>query len=494
MRAKIGLFLGPLLFVVLLLMPMPEELSPEALFVAAVTLLMAVWWIAESIPMAAVALVPIVLFPLLDIMPTAEVTAQYGNQIIYLFMGGFFIAVTMERWNLHRRIALLIIRQIGGGPGRIILGFMIASAFLSMWVSNTATAMMMVPIGLAVIKQTNEMLISRAPDALSRESLQLNFSVALMLGIAYACSIGGVGTIIGTPPNTVFVGVVETMFGQTISFVAWMIFAIPLVAVMLFLSWAFLVYVAYPQSGGELPGGETIIEKEYEELGPVGREERRVLLVFLFVASAWILNGLFRFEFLNELNDSAIAILGALLLFLIPADFRKNEFLLDWDTALKIPWGIIVLFGGGLALAHGFVVTGLASWIAEKMLVLDGAHLLVLLLAVTGMTIILTEITSNTATSTMLMPILASMAIAMTLHPYGLMVAAAIAASFAFMLPVATPPNAVVFGSSFLTIPQMVKAGIWLNLIGIIVISLFSYFLLPLVWGLELTSLPGWAR
>lgn len=492
MRSKIGLFLGLFLFLLVLLLPTPELLSPEGKATAAIALLMAVWWITEALPIEAVALLPIALFPILGIMPTGEVTMQYGNHIIYLFMGGFFIAVTMERWNLHRRIALSIIRLIGTRPDRIILGFMLASAVLSMWVSNTATAMMMVPIGLAVIKQSVEIINEQQLEGIDTSPQRFNFAIALMLGIAYACSIGGVATIIGTPPNTVLVGVVDTMFGETINFMTWMAFGVPLSLIMLICTWAYLVYIAFPLRLKELPGGVTLIEDELRELGPVRREELSVMVVFGLIASAWIARGFVDIEALRYVNDASIAIFGALLLFAIPADYRRNIFLLDWETAVKIPWGIIVLFGGGLALAHGFTTTGLAEWIAQGMLVMDGYHLAALLLAVTGITIFLTEVTSNTATATMLMPILASMALAMAIHPYGLMVAAALAASFAFMLPVATPPNAVVFGSSFLTIPQMARAGFWLNLLGLILIVLFVWLVLPLVWDIDLQQLPLW--
>ena len=494
MRSKIGLFLGLILFLFILLFPTPETLSPEAKATGAVAVLMAVWWISEALPIEAVALIPIALFPALGVMPASEVTMQYGNHIIYLFMGGFFIAVTMERWNLHRRIALNIIRQIGTRPDRIILGFMVASAVLSMWVSNTATAMMMVPIGLAVIKQSVDIIEEQEIQGIDTTPRKFNFATALMLGIAYACSIGGVATIIGTPPNTVLVGVVDTMFGQSISFMTWMAFGIPLSLAMLVCTWSYLVYIAFPLKLKELPGGLTLIRDELRELGPIKREELSVMVVFGLIASAWIARGFVNFEALRYVNDASIAIFGALLLFAIPSDFRRNVYLLDWETAVKIPWGIIVLFGGGLALAHGFVVTGLAEWVAQLMLVMEGYHVFLLILAVTGLTTFLTEVTSNTATSTMMMPILASMAIAMAIHPYGLMVAAALAASFAFMLPVATPPNAVVFGSSFLTIPQMAKAGVWLNIIGIILIALAVWFLLPLIGGFDLQTLPDWLK
>ena len=486
-RSRIGLFLGPTLFFIAWFFPTPEGLAPEAQRVGAIGLLMAIWWITEALPIPAIALLPVALFPTMQIMGSQEVTDQYANHIIYLFMGGFLIAVTMERWKLHRRIALNIVNLVGVSPSRIILGFMIAAAVLSMWISNTATAMMMVPIGLAVIKQAMSVMGERGAP------VQSNFATALMLGIAYACSIGGVATIIGTPPNTVFVGAVESLFGQQISFALWMLFGVPLSIIMLFFTWFYLVRFAFPLEISALPGGRSYIEEELHKLGRITKEEFRVLLVFVCVAAAWILRGFIDFEPLAMVHDSTIAILGALVLFAAPSDYKKGVFLLDWPTAVKIPWDIIILFGGGFALAHGFNTTGLAEYLALQLAALEGWHLAVILAAVVTLTIFLTELTSNTATATMMMPILGSMALAMAIHPYGLMVAAAIAASFAFMLPVATPPNAVVFASSFITIPQMAKAGLWLNLVSVVIITLFVLLALPAIWGVELTALPGWA-
>ncbi len=491
-RPRIGLFLGIALFFLILFLPTPEGLSPEGKYVGAIALLMAVWWISEALPIAAIALIPIALFPTFGIMTSQEVTNQYADHIIYLFMGGFLIAVTMERWELHKRVALNIIRMVGTGPSQIVLGFMIASALLSMWISNTATAMMMVPIGLAVIKQVSEIIDQQQMQHIDTRPEHFRFAIALMLGIAYACSIGGVGTIIGTPPNTVLVGVVESSFGQTITFAQWMAFGIPFVVVMLGLCWIYLVRVAFPPELSTLPGGKEFIQREVDQLGKMTKEEFRVAIVFACVALAWILRGFIDIEALDKVHDSTIAIAGALVLFGMPSDFKKGVFLLDWNTAVKIPWGIIILFGGGLALAHGFSTSGLAEWIAQSLTVLEGVHILVMLFGVILLTVMLTEITSNTATATMLMPILSSMAVAMMIHPYALMVSAALAASFAFMLPVATPPNAVVFGSSFITIPQMAKAGIWMNLISVFIITIMTFILLPLIWGIDLTALPDW--
>jgi sodium-dependent dicarboxylate transporter 2/3/5 len=493
LRPRIGLILGPLAFAVCLLFPTPEGLSPEGHRVGAIALWMAIWWISEALPMAAIALLPIALFPLLQIMETGQVTMQYGHHIIYLFMGGFLIAVTMERWNLHKRVALAIIEFVGVGPSRLILGFMVASAFLSMWVSNTATAMMMVPIGIAVIRQVGGLTSKHEDDNESGKIFRRNFGTALMLGIAYACSIGGVATIIGTPPNTVLVGVIETLYQQSVSFLLWMAFGVPLAIVMLFACWIYLVKFVFPMSLSELPGGTAFIHCERESLGPMSKEEKWIIAIFGMVAFAWIIRGFIDHPSLKYVNDSSIAILGALCLFAIPSDFKKGQYLLDWPTAVKIPWGIIILFGGGLALAHGFSTTGLAAWLAHFLVALDGVPVLLIILAITGSTLMLTEVTSNTATSTMLMPIMASLAVAISVHPFGLMIAASIACSFAFMLPVATPPNAVVFSSGQVTIPQMAKAGFGLNIIGVVIISLFIYYLLPFIWGIEIRELPDWA-
>ncbi len=480
LRQRIGLGLGPLLCLLLLLLPTPEGMSASAMAVAAVTLWMATWWISEAIPIPATALLPIALFPLLEVMPTAKVTAAYGNHLIFLFMGGFLIAVAIEKWNLHKRIALHTVRLIGVTPNRVILGFMIATAFLSCWISNTATAMLMVTIGMAVLRQ-----LSNQPANDGGESVQGSaFGTALMLGIAYAASIGGVATLIGTPPNAILAGVVEKQYGYTIGFGEWMLFAAPLSVVMLALTWFYLTRFAFPNDMPTLPGGRKVITEQLHALGPMSRQEKQVLAVFMFVVCAWLFRGLLDVAWLSEVTDSSVAIMGALLLFMIPADWRKGEFLLDWRTAVKIPWDIILLFGGGFALAAGFAASGLTEWMGTQLEFLQGAPLLVLVLAVVALVIFLTEVTSNTATASLLLPVMAGFALATDSPPLVLMGAVALAASFAFMLPVATPPNAIVFSSRQVTIPQMAKAGLWLNLIGIVLITAFVVYLLP--WFLKL--------
>ncbi len=489
---KIGFFLGPFIFAVILSLPLPQTMEPEALRVAAVAALMAVWWITEAIPIPATALLPIALYPILNVMPSAQATRPYANHLIFLFMGGFFIAVTMEKWNLHKRIALHTIRLVGTSPGRIILGFMIATAFLSMWISNTATAMMMLPIALAVANQAMETLNQSLSQEKQIGGDRFKFGAALMLGIAYAASVGGVSTIIGTPPNTILVGFIEKTYGQTITFAGWIGMVLPLSVVMLLITWIYLVKLALPPEIKELPGGRELIRKELKKLGAIRREEMYILLVFTVVAMSWILRGFIEIEALSMIHDATIAILGALLLFVIPVDFDKGAFLLDWSTAVKVPWHVILLFGGGFALAEGFQATGLAQWIGQQLLFLQNSHLYLFILAITLMTVFLTEVTSNTATSAMLIPIMGSVAIAMAIHPYGPIIAAGIAASYAFMLPVATPPNAVVFGSRFVTIPTMARVGFILNLIGVIMITLLVLWLLPMAWQLDLSTLPAW--
>ncbi|HLS09192.1 DASS family sodium-coupled anion symporter [Lentibacillus sp.] len=486
----IGLISGPVLFILTLLFFQPEGLSDAGQAVLASTLWIAVWWMTEAIPIPATSLLPIILFPLtggLDIGPT---TSSYGDDTIFLFMGGFMIALAMEKWNLHRRIALNIISVIGTNTERIILGFMVATGFLSMWISNTATAMMMVPIGLAIIYQVSDQLKDDNTIDTSKENF--GFGKALMLAIAYSASVGGISTLIGTPPNTALAGVVSNMYGIEISFAGWMLFGVPVAWLFIFVIWFYLVKVAYPQKINQLPGGREIIQEQKNELGKASFEEKAVLTVFAFAALAWITRSFILTEFVNaNINDAIIAMTAAIILFIIPAKNKAGDHLLDWNSAVKLPWGILLLFGGGLAIASGFTESGLSEWIGNQLTVLEGIHLFIVLLVVTGMVIFLTEITSNTATANMMYPIMASLAVALGVHPFTVMVAAGVAASSAFMLPVATPPNAVVFGSGYLRIPDMAKAGFALNLFGILLVALAIYFWLPVAWGIDLTEIPG---
>ncbi len=486
-RKRIGLFLGPLAFFAVFGLSEVQGLSAAGQSTAAVALLMAIWWITEAIPIPITALLPVVLFPLLGIADAKQTTANYAHHLIFLFLGGFWIAVTLERWNLHRRIALHTIRIVGTSPRRIVLGFMVATAALSMWLSNTATTMMMLPIGMAVLNRVAPRREPVSGDASDHGP----FGIALMLGIAYAASIGGVATLIGTPPNAVLAGVLDKLYGFQMTFAGWFAFGLPLSVTMLLMAWWYLTRLSFARLPRGTGTGHEPIHNELMRLGPLSYQEKWVLAVFISVALAWIARGLLPPSMTAMVKDSTIAVAGAIALFLIPARDGKGGGLLNWSTAVTIPWDILLLFGGGFALADGFSSSGLAEWIAQQLQVLSGAGLVTVIAAVALLTLLLTEVTSNTATATMLLPIVASIASAAGLHPLGPMVAAALAASFAFMLPVATPPNAVVFASRCITIPKMARAGVWLNLLGFVMITLFVAYVLPWFWGLELNAIPA---
>ncbi|MCB0611794.1 MAG: DASS family sodium-coupled anion symporter [Lewinellaceae bacterium] len=478
-----GLVLGPVLFVLTLLFFQPEGLSSQARAVLASTLWVAVWWITEAIPIPVTALLPIILFPLAGGLSLSSTTEAFGHRMIFLYLGGFIIAIAIEKWNLHKRIALNIIYRIGSNMSYIILGFMIASAFLSMWISNTATAVMMLPIGMAIVSQLKD-------DTGAPPETTDYFSKALMLAIAYSASIGGIATLIGTPPNLVLAAVVQELYGVEITFSQWIAFGLPISVVLLAICWWYLVRVAYPMKGIAFPGGKAEIKSQLRALGAFSYEEKMVLAVFILTALAWISRSFLLQKIMPALDDTIIAIAGAIALFLIPSKAIKGQQLINWESAVALPWGIILLFGGGLALAAGFQESGLAAWIGGQMASLEGMPLILTLLILVATVNFLTEITSNLATTSMILPILAPMALTIGVHPYALMVGATVAASCAFMLPVATPPNAVVFGPGYLRIPDMVRAGIWMNLVSILLVSLAVYFLLPVLWGVTLGEFP----
>ncbi|MFC1569393.1 SLC13 family permease [bacterium] len=502
-RQKVGLALGIPIFLICLFLPTPQNMTPEAHKTLAVTVLMAFWWLTEALPISATALIPLVLFPLLRIIPAEEVTAQFGDRNIFLFMGGFFLAAAIEKWGLHRRMALQSISLLGTSPNKIVLGMMIATAFLSMWISNTATTVMMLPIAIAITKTAGSFTKGNSPDNQSQE-----FGTALMLGIGYAASIGGIGTLIGTPPNIIFAAQVQKLFPNApeISFFRWLLVGFPLVLIFLPLTWIYLIKIAHPIHLKSLPQGKEIIHQELEKMGPMSRPEIQVLCIFLLTALAWMFRknidvGVFVIPGWSNLlgahhmvHDCTVAIAASILLFMIPADIKKGEFLLDWKSAVRIPWGILLLFGGGLALAHAFQTTGLAHWFSTNLRTLEAVPILVAVLIVVLFVDFLTEITSNTAIASIFMPILAGVSIAMGVHPYLLMIAGTIAASLAFMLPVATPPNAVIFGSGYLTLPQMAKTGFGLNIIGMLITTGIIYLLAIPVFQITLTSLPDWVK
>lgn len=478
-RPRIGLFAGPVVFAIMLILPAPEALTPQAWGVAAVGILMAIWWVSEAIPIPATALLPIVLFPILDVGSIAEATQPFANPLIYLFMGGFIIALAMERTNLHKRIALNIVMLVGTKPKSIIIGFMISAAFLSMWVSNTATAMMMLPIALSIIA------LVESDEAMEGADLQTNFAVVMLLGLAYACNIGGIATLIGTPPNALMAGYMLETYGVEIGFGQWMMAGVPLVLVSLPLVYVMLTRLVFPIKLTVIPGGYGLIKEQLEKSGKMSGPEKMVAVVFVTVAILWVTRPLLE-PYIPNISDTGIAIFGAVVMFLLPVNFKKMDFVLTWEDAKKLPWEVLILFGGGLSLAAAITSTGLATWIGQSLQVLDFLPILILIMLSLTVIIFLTEVTSNTATAAAFLPILASVAIAMGYDPLLLVIPAAIGASCAFMLPVATPPNAIVFGSGLVTIPQMARAGFVFNIAMIFVITAVLYVLVGYVFGVTL--------
>jgi len=507
LRNKIGLYLGPLLFIIFILIPSGED-SPPITLMAAVALLMAVWWITEAIPIPATALLPVALFPVLGLMSGKEVCPHYINSYIFLFMGGFIIALALERWNLHRRIALYVIRIVGDQPRRLVLGFMLAVAFLSMWISNTAASMMMLPIGMSVIALANDQIASFDGNVFNEKSLgrfQKNFSTVLMLGIAYGASIGGIGTLVGTPPNLVFSHIFRMEFpsGPEITFTSWLLLGIPFVFTFLIITWVLLVFVIYPPGRGRFFGGGAVIKVELEKLGAMTSAEKRLLVVFLATALLWIFRQDISFSAafkipgwssllsLSKVDDGTVAMFMALTLFLIPAGNRSGERLMDWNTAKNLPWGILLLFGGGFALAAGFKQSGLSLWIGSQLAFLANVPTTVMIASVSLLVTFLTEMTSNTATTQVILPVLASLSRTIEMNPLLIMLPATLSASCAFMLPVATPPNAVVFGSGYVPIIKMVRAGIILNFVGALVVLIVVYLIGVPAFHIDVASFPS---
>lgn len=481
----VGLILGPLLFAFTLLFFSPEGLSFEAKAVLGTTLWVATWWITEAIPIPATSLLPIFLLPITGALDSGTVTSSYGDDIIFLFLGGFFIATAMEKWNLHRRMALAIIAFVGTSTQRILLGFMLATAFLSMWVSNTASVMMMVPMALAITKQVASSL-KGTPEA---RDIPV-FEKSLLFAVGYAGTIGGMGTLIGTPPNIILAAQARELFGVEISFASWMLIGVPVVVTLLAIAWVYLGRVAFRMSIKGIPGGRAMIQNERNALGKIGFEETAVASVFAFAAFMWITRGFIWSDLVPEIRDGMIAVLAAMLLFLIPERTGNGGRILDWKDSREIPWGILLLFGGGLAIAAGFRETGLSTWMGAQLTVLDSLHLVVIIACATLLILFLTEITSNTATATMILPVVAALALALNIHPFALMVPCAMAANCAFMLPVGTPPNAIIFATEKLRIVEMVRTGFVMNLIAATLIVLVVYFLMPVFWNIDLSTVP----
>lgn len=454
---------------------LPSDVEDAARATAAIGGLMAFLWLTESLPLPVTALLPIALFPLAGVLTIGEATAPYASRFIFLFMGGFMLALAMERWGLHRRVALVTVLAVGTRPSRLVAGFMIATALLSMWISNTATTLIMVPIGVSVIGLMHDRSRSICPG----------LAPCLMLGIAYASSIGGVGTLVGTPPNMVLAGFVENTYGITIGFGRWMLFALPFVVVFLVISWLVMTRWIFALPSDGLPGGRELIRDQLRQLGPMSPGERLIGMVMGLTALAWIIREpvtnwswlVGHVPAIGRIDDTMIAIVAAVSLFVIPVNARPGQAggrtsLLTWEIAEKLPWGVLILFGGGLSLAAGVTSSGLSEWIGSQVAGLTNVPLWALVGLVAVVVIFLTELTSNVATATAFLPVLGGVALGMGLDPLVILLPAGLAASCAFMLPVATPPNAIVFASGKLSLHQMARTGLWLNLIGVVLITM----------------------
>ncbi len=488
----IGLLAGPLL-AALAYISLPDTFSsiqgePVAFtqagrLTAALAVWMATWWMTEAIPVYASALLPLVVLPLAGAGTVKQAAAPYGHELIFLFMGGFILALSMQRWGLHKRFAFSVLRLFGSRPTRLVAGFMVVTAALSMWVSNTATTIMMLPIALSVIR----LLKDSGEDPYRND----NFTVCLLLGIAYAASIGGIGTLIGTPPNLFLASYVRDNLGTEISFVRWMAVGLPLVAVFLPLVWLLLTRLVFPVADDGADGGGLSAAVTGEGGGPMSPGEKATLIVFTLTALCWSFRPLLRGVTLAGIKpfagmtDTGIAIAAALLLFVIPVDVRGRRFVMNWETALKLPWGVLILFGGGLSLANAIRINGVGEFVASSVGAFAGFHPAFLVVIVIALLVFLTELTSNTATTITLVPIFAALASGIGMHPYFLIVPTAIAASCAFMLPVATPPNAIVFGTGYVPISRMARAGLWLNLVGIALITALTYAVAMPVLGVR---------
>lgn len=493
-----------LAMLVWLLLGGSEGLSGDARFVAAIGTLMAIWWMTEAIPLSATSLLPIILIPALTDSTVSEATAPYASSVVFLFLGGFLIAIAMEKWNLHRRVALLTLLQVGVRPRQIILGMMLSTGFLSMWVSNTATTLMMLPIGMSVLA----LVVDRGgkpgsgAEALAeggkitdmiRDKNISAFGVCLILSIAWSASIGGLGTLLGSPPNAIVAGYAADSLGREIGFVEWMMVGFPLALVFILVAWFLLTRLLYRFDLPEIPGGKQMIDDEIAKLGSMSQGEKMVLTIFLSAAFLWVVPGLLtNFAFienalpwLDSFDDTAIAIAAGIAMFLIPGKGR-TQMLLDWKDAEEgLPWGVLLLFGGGLSLAAAVGASGLDDWFGLQVEGLGSLPIVLLVIAVTTIILFLTEVTSNTATAATFIPILGGVALGVGADAMTLLIPAAFAATCAFMLPVGTPPNAIVFGTGTVTIAQMARGGFVLNLVGIVLITAACYLIGGFAMGLK---------
>jgi sodium-dependent dicarboxylate transporter 2/3/5 len=477
-RAKhqvIGLFLGPTVAILMLIAGPPDTLTDAAWRTAAMGVLMAAWWATEAVPIAVTALLPMVFFPLLGIANIHDTAAPFANKVVYLFLGGFMVALAMQRWNLHRRIALNVLQIAGGNGASLVGGFMLASSLLSMWVMNTSTTMMLLPIAVSIVN-----VIHGSVEGLD-DRAKNDFQYALLLGVAYAATIGGMSTLVGTAPNAMMAAFMLENYGTEIDFTSWMMLGLPLSAVMLPLAWLALTRLVFTVNFNTSYEGRTLLRQMRDDMGPISVPEKRVGIVFVLLALTWIFRPLLtKLPGLEALDDSGIAMAGGIALFLMPSGDKDDPLLIRWQHIEKLPWAILLLFGGGLTLAAAVSRTGLATWLGGTLHEVGMLPVALLVLAVATMIIFLTELTSNIATTATFMPVVGAIALEAGYDPIVLLVPVTLAASCAFMLPVATPPNAIVFGSGLLTIPKMARAGLILNLIGIVLVSLGALFLAPI--------------
>ncbi len=496
-----GLFLfAPLLFFFLVFGVELDPARPEITYTLAVALLMALWWITEIVPLAVTSLLPFILFPMLGVMNGKDVASNYFNDIIFLFLGGFLFALAMQKWNLHRRIALKLMLVVGNSPARLMLGFMLATSFLSMWISNTATTMLMVPILMSIILKLEEVN--------NRDSIR-PFATGLLLSVAYSASIGGISTLVGTPPNLSFARIFAIYFPNApeISFAAWFFYAFPIFLVLFSITfiYLYLVFVRRNKAGWTSIDNQTIVD-EYQKLGPWITEQKIIAFFFALLALLWFTRADLHlgaihlkgwssiFKYPRYINDGSVAIAIAIILFLIPSKRSKSHFIMDWKTAEKIPWEIILLFGGGFALASGFKESGLSQWFGDQLVWLKDVHPLLIVLSVSLLITFLTELTSNVATVETFLPVLAGLAMSIEFNPLLFMLPATISASLAFMLPSATAPNAIIFGTKRLEVYDMSKAGLALNFIGVVIVTLATYYLATFIFDISLSVYPEWAR
>ena len=490
-----GLVLGIILFIVTLFLNIEPD-KPAITYTLAIALLMATWWITEAVPISVTSLLPVALFPLFGVMDGKAVSSTYFNHVIFLFIGGFLVALAMEKWNLHKRIALKLLMIVGTKPANILFGFMFATAFLSMWMSNTATAMMMIPIVLSVISGLK-----------IKENTGNRFHIGLLLGIAYSASIGGIATLVGTPPNLSFTRIFSIIFPQApeINFLSWFVFALPLTIILFAFIFFWLLYLYYPRKDWINPSKE-IFKQQYRELGKAKFEEKVVFTIFISMAVLWITHHGFHFGSLDikgwsslfpepgYINDGTIAIFLASILFIIPSKSQSSSRILDGGIINKLPWRIVLLFGGGFALASGFTESGLSMWFGEQLKWVSAYSPLLVVFFIALMMSFLTELTSNTATTEMLLPILAGLAVSIEVNPLIFMLPATLSSSLAFMLPVATPPNAIVFGTNKLMIKDMMRTGFLINMVAVIILSLWVYYMGTYIFDIDLSVFPDWAR